>query len=200
MTGMEIPLMIAGAGISFIGSMRQASAMTSIGQQEAQAERAAAERNAQVAERNAKIVRNNSNVNAARVERETRIRQGAARAAGGGNGLELMGSALDIMEDNFMEGELDRLTILHEGELEAQSFMEQADFYRFGGENRAQAAAFQGNAAASSTRAGAVGSLLGSAGKIAGAGFGGGGSYGPGSSPGSVNPGRGLRDSSGFIG
>jgi hypothetical protein len=168
MTGMEIPLLIAGTAVSFIGSMRQASAANQQASMEANAERAAAERNAQIAERNAEIIRNNSNVDAARVERETRIRQGAARAAGGGNGLELMGSALDIMEDNFMEGELDRLMILHEGEIAAENYLSDAEFARYGGETRAQAATYRGKTEASAARMGAVGSLLRGGSKIAG--------------------------------
>lgn len=167
MSGFEIPLMIAGAAVSFIGSMRQASATKQLGQQQAVAERQAAEYNADVSERNAEITRNNARVDARRVEREMRIKKGQVAAAGSGSGLQLMGSALDVMEDNFFEGELDRLTILHEGEIRAQNFERDAEFTRFSGQTKAQSAIYRSKTEASSIRTGAVGGLLGTGAKVA---------------------------------
>lgn len=106
MTGVEIAL-IAGAAISAMGAIQQGNAA-----------KGAAKFNAQVANNNAIASRQNAKAGAKRQAREARLRAGTNRANAAASGT-YGGSALDLLEDNAIEEELDRLTIIHQGELQA---------------------------------------------------------------------------------
>lgn len=175
MTGLETALLIGGTAVSAIGSIQQGNAA-----------KQAANFNAQVANNNAIAARQNAAANAKRQEREARLRAGANRAAAGASGIQLSGSVLDLLEDNAMEEELDRLTILHQGELQASGLESSATLLRAEG-SAAQRAGFAG--AASTLLSGAseldfggfssssrpMGTISGAAASgRAGAGFGGG--------------------------
>lgn len=153
MTGLETgTLMAISAGMSVVST-----AVTAIGQiQQGNAQKSAANYNAAVARNNAILARQNAAAQAKRQERESRIRAGANRAAVGASGIDLMGSALDIMEDNAMEEELDRLTILHQGEVKA-----------LGLESGATLEQFEGRQAARAGKMGAAGTLLKGGAKLA---------------------------------
>jgi hypothetical protein len=127
MTGVEIA-MIAGAAVSAMGAIQQGNAA-----------KGAANFNAQVAQNNAIAARQNAASSARRQEREARIRAGANRASASASGLQLMGSTLDFMEDNAMEEELDRLTIIHQGELQASGLETSAQLMRAEGRSRQRA-------------------------------------------------------------
>ena len=107
MTGVEIA-MIAGAALSAAGAVQQGNAA-----------KQSAKFNAAVANNNAIASRQNASANAKRQAREARQRAGTNRASAAASGV-YGGSAFDLLEDNAMEEELDRLTIIHQGELQAQ--------------------------------------------------------------------------------
>lgn len=109
MTGAEVALVatLAGTAMSAVGAIQQGSAAKN-----------AASFNAAVANNNAIAARQNAAASAKRQQREARLRAGANRAAMGASGVE-GGSAYDLLEDNAMEEELDRLTIIHQGDLRA---------------------------------------------------------------------------------
>lgn len=117
MTGLE-PAFIAAAAsaagtvVSAVGAIQQGNAA-----------KAAAQYNATVARQNAEAARADAAANAARQERAARIRRGQNIAAAAASGVALEGSVLDIMEDNAIEEELDRLTILQRGEVDAAGLL-----------------------------------------------------------------------------
>lgn len=146
MTGYTaITLAVVSAATAAAGAISQGNAAKS-----------AAEQNALVMERNAVISRQQGTAAAERQEREGRIRMGAARASAGGSGVTL-DSFGDLLEDSAKQEELDRLTILYNSELQAQS-----------GELSAAGERMAGDAAQSAGRLGAAGSLLSAAGSVAG--------------------------------
>ena len=107
MTGVEIALAVASTAMSAYGAIQQGNAANQ-----------AAKFNSAVANNNAIAARQNASENAKRQQREARQRAGANRANAAASGT-FGGSAFDLLEDNAMEEELDRLTIIHQGELKA---------------------------------------------------------------------------------
>lgn len=137
MTGIEIA-MIAGTVMSAVGQIQQGNAA-----------KQAANFNAAIANNNAIASRQKAEADAARQERESRLRAGAVGAARGASGGTAAGSALDLMESNAAQEELDRLTILHGGELQAAGFESDAAVQRM-----------RGSAAQKAGRLGAASTLL----------------------------------------
>jgi len=157
MTGMEPLVMaqVAGAALSAVGAISQASAA-----------RGAADYNAKVAASNAITARQQGEADAARQERESRLRAGAARARVGAAGIDVGGSPLAVLEDNAMQEKLDELRILHASEVQAIGF-----------ENEAMLEKSRGAAAMRSGVVSAVGQLgLAGATAYSAGGFGGDGS------------------------
>lgn len=129
---------IAGAAMSAIGQIQQGNAA-----------KQAASFNAAIASNNAIASRQKATADAARQERESRLRAGAVGAARGASGGTAAGSALDLMESNAAQEELDRLTILHGGDLQAAGFESDAAVQRM-----------RGSAAQKAGRLGAASTLL----------------------------------------
>lgn len=100
---------------------------------------------------NAALARNQAIADANKQARESRYRQGMARANIASSGLELEGSPLEILEDNAISEEMDRLNILQ------------------GGEARARALEYEGKAAKAAGFIGAGTSLLSGASSYYGA-------------------------------
>jgi|GEM_PF-2843663 len=96
---------------------------------------------------NATIARQQAQADADKFARESRFRQGRARANIAGAGIELEGSPLDILESNALYQEVDRQSILQ------------------GGEAKARAMTYEGKAAQTAGFIGAGTSLLSGAGK-----------------------------------
>ncbi len=100
---------------------------------EGQAAENAAKYNASVAEHNANLSIHQS----AEEERRQRVmakRQlGDMRASYGASGVQLDGSALDVLEDSAANAELDALTIRHGGQVKASNFLNEASLERFKG-------------------------------------------------------------------
>ena len=163
MTGIEFSFMTAlkvvGGVVSAISSMRQAAA-----------QKDAAEFNAAVNRNNAIAARQQAEADAKEQERDKRLRAGANRASLGGSGVSIEGSPLDVLGDIAAEEELDRLKIVHNGELRATGF-----------ENNAQLDTMR--AKSQSGIGGAASSILGVAGSLGGGGsrqvFGSGSRYHP---------------------
>ncbi len=126
-TGVEIAL-IAGTLMSAGGAVQQG-----------QAAKKAANFNAAVARNNAIAARQTAAENARRQERLGRKRTGELRAGVGAADVQMAGSALDLVEDTVMEEELQTLSIIHAGEVQASGF-----------NNTAILEAMQGRAAAQS--------------------------------------------------
>lgn len=87
--------------------------------QAADAEQAQAKRRAEVARQNAKIVRAQGAEDARRFRLQSRQRLGTGRAAVGASGVQMTGSALDVLEQNALNMELDALTIEYESDIRA---------------------------------------------------------------------------------
>ena len=143
------------------------AAMSAMGQMQAgKAANSAAQYNAQVANNNAIAARQTAAEDRKRFDRQTKLRMGTLRAGG---------ASLDLLEDSAMQEELEALSILHGGEIQAQGF-----------ENTATLERAKGAAAKSAGISGAAGSLLKGAGSAYG-GFSAGsttGSFGTGSNTG----------------
>lgn len=105
---------------------------------------------AAVYERDAGVARDQATALALRQQREATKVTGAMRAAYGAAGVTVEGSPLDALEESAGQAELDRLTILHNGELKAIGLNDSAALSRAAGK-----------AAATSGYVDAVGTLFG---------------------------------------
>ncbi len=126
-------IMAAGAVISAVGAIRQG-----------QAQKAAADYNAQIAEQNAQIARSQA-LDAERVQqRETYMRLGAIRAAQGhAGGAAGEGSVLDVLGDVAAQSERERQQVIYEGELRARGFTNTATLDRYSGEQAVTSSYFK---------------------------------------------------------
>lgn len=111
--------------------------------------KAKGEHDAAVAERDAGVARDQANALALRQQREATKIMGGMRAAYGAAGVTVEGSPLDVIEESAGQAELDRLTILYNGELKATGLQDNAALSRAGG-----------NAAADAGYVGAVGTMF----------------------------------------
>lgn len=114
-------------------AMSVASAISS-----AQQQKDAAEYNRKVAENQATSARQ---VAGARAEQQTRAAQrqmGKMEAAYSASGVSMEGSALDMLQQSASEAELDRLTLIHTGELQAAGHDATAELERVRGKNAMQ--------------------------------------------------------------
>jgi hypothetical protein len=94
-----------GAGLSAVSALSQGAAASS-----------AAKYNATLYERNAQITRQAAQAQEDRQRRLATMRAGANRAAIGASGVTTEGSALDLLEANAVQEELDALMIRWNGE------------------------------------------------------------------------------------
>jgi len=126
------------------------TAMSALGAlQQGNAAKSAAQYNAAVSRNNAIAARQKATADAARQERESRLRAGQVGAAVGASGGTTEGSALDILESNAAQEELDRLTIIHGGDISGQGF-----------ESDATVQGMRGSAAQKQGRMGAASALV----------------------------------------
>jgi hypothetical protein len=146
MAGLSIGTTVAGTMMRSEGAKAQAAAMW-----------AAAQYNAETYRKNAEIVINQ----AAEDERKFRTifakDQGKSRANIGASGITVSGSALDVLEQNARDAEVDALQIRHEGTIRAYSFNRQAEL-----------ALMEGRAGLRAGRTASSATLLEGAGRIAG--------------------------------
>lgn len=160
MCSITIGLMAASAVMSAYGSYSQGQAQAAAA--EAQAQQAdynakIAEQQAQDAEHRGRIAEQNQRMKTAQV-------LGQQRAGFGASGFDLSGTALDILGDTAMVGEMDALTVRHNAEYEAWDRRQQA----YGFQNEAAVARASGKNAKKAGMINAGTSLLGSAATIYG--------------------------------
>lgn len=148
-----------GIGLALIGG---ATAVTAYGQYKSgRDQRKAARYNAEIQRQNAREAEKKAAHDALNQESQNRRITGAQRAAYGASGITMAGTPLDLMSDTVTQGELDRLSILHGGSVEAANYRAQA-----------RLSIMRGKAAASAGKIRAAGTLLGGAGKMYGQGLG----------------------------
>lgn len=82
--------------------------------------------NAEIAQANAAEERRVAGINAAKQEREGRMRLGQLRTSTAAAGIELEGSALDVVAESARQEELERQAILSGGAARASSFEQTA--------------------------------------------------------------------------
>lgn len=137
-----------GGLVSTVGQIRQGNAAAN-----------AANYNASMAEQNAAQVE----AQAAEEERRSRLNAkkelGSARANYGASGVQIDGSALDVLQESAANAELDALTIKHSGAVKAQMFRNEAALSRYEGKeqkrgSRLAAAATLANTASEISRTG----------------------------------------------
>lgn len=141
-------LLVAGLAIAAAGAGVGAYSAVQAGE----AQKDAAKYNAAVQKNNALTASQQAKYQADRIAKRNRIILGRQRAAYAKSGIDLSGSAEDVLMDSMIEGELDKRAALYAGATSAQSSLARAKLDEFEGRT-AQRAGY--------TRAGA--SILGGA-------------------------------------
>ena len=136
-----------------LAAVAVSTAVTAYGQyQQGKAQQQAYEYNAKVNEQNAKIAQDKAAYEADKQAQRMRRLNATQRPAYAASGVNLSGTALDLMEDSTTQGEMDRLAILYGGDVQAIQSRNEAELNRF-----------QGKQAASAGTSAAFGTLLGGA-------------------------------------
>ena len=138
---------LAITGIVLAAAGAAAGAVSSV--QAGKREEAAGKYNAAVGRNNALNAQRAAQFEASRIEKRNRLILGKQRAAYLKSGVDLSGSAEDVILDSMTEGELDILAAKYEGLTASQSF-----------ESRARLAEFEGSQARQAGNVAAVGSIL----------------------------------------
>ena len=112
--------------------------------QQGQAAKSAAEYNAAVARNNAAASQTQASEEAARSRSRTRRALSSQRAQFAKSGAMVSGSALDVLYDSSIQGEMDALSIEYRGAVEANRYMAQAGLNRMEGRSASQAGYLQG--------------------------------------------------------
>lgn len=175
-----VTMMVINVGMSVMKGIQQSNAIeaqTQAQQNQLQAQANAARYNAEVSRQNAEIVRGQTEAQLDKADREKRLRQGAARAAGGasGAGTESFG---DILFSSAMQEELDLLTIQSDGLLRENSFLQSAGLDTMQSNALTSQIPLVGAAGKASQGAAMLSGLSGAVGGFSG-GIGGGGGGGP---------------------
>ena len=142
MAGAFPALMMAGAAISAAGAIQRSNA-----------EKAAANYNAQLRERDATIATQQATQQAWQVQMQQRRAAGAIQAGYGASGVTGEGSPLDVLAMSASQAKLDEETILYQGKLKATGYMSDAALAR----NQAIVAGQQGQLEAASYLVGGAG-------------------------------------------
>jgi hypothetical protein len=127
---MADPLSMVAVGSMVAGSATSAYAAN----QNAKAQRDADVFNAGIAEQEAVVARDQAGQAAELQRRESRKVIGSMRANAGASGLT-DGSMFDVLEESASAAELDRQTILYQGELKARGYQNTATLDRASGRN-----------------------------------------------------------------
>ena len=148
------PLLIAAAVATAAGSLISAKGQLDAGD----AARRAGNAEGDLLEKNANRVEEMGKYTAFRHNMKVKKVLGAGRAAYAASGVTMSGSAMDVMRESAVEGERDRLTILYNATVKADTMRDQADIARYRGEAAQAAAQYK-----------AAGTVLSGAGSIFGA-------------------------------
>lgn len=159
-TGIAIAATLASAAVSAVGAVQQGRAQARSDDFNA----AVARNNAIAAQQNALAARQQAALEAQRTRRGTVRALGAQTAAFAKSGVQITGSAQDIMFDSAIEGEMDALLQLYRGDIGARQERQTAS------DLRNQESQFRQSASAARTGAGirAGASILGGASQAAG--------------------------------
>lgn len=141
--------MILGAVGSIIGGIGK--------KKQAKAQKKAAKFNAKLAARNAEIIRERTDINLTRLNQETIRATGGAVAGFSKGGVEISGSALDVLRETARNSALDASLIKKQGEIDENAFLSQAKGFT----SEAKQAKTAGQIGFASGIVSAAGSLLG---------------------------------------
>lgn len=125
-------LAVAGGGLAAYSQMR-----------EGKAAHQAAKYNAKVAEQNAKQAGEQASFDAEQIRRQRMILTGRQRAAAASSGLFLSGSFTDVIADSAVQGELEAMSRIYEGQVESWNYRAQAELEKSAGKNAATSARLQ---------------------------------------------------------
>lgn len=103
--------------------------------QQGAAQKSAADFNAAVARNDAIAAQQQAGFEARQISRRNRMRQASRRARYAASGVELSGSATDVMFDSAVQEELDRQAALYRGEIRAGRSRAEADLQTAAGRN-----------------------------------------------------------------
>lgn len=123
-----------GAGISTLGLASAALGVVGTATSAIAASKAAGAQ-AQIAEQQAKVAQDQASVKAGEVARDTKQRLAAGRAGAQQNGFELTGSVGDLLNQTARQGQLDYLTAVYDGSMQATGLNASAKMYRQQGKN-----------------------------------------------------------------
>jgi hypothetical protein len=124
-------LMVGGSLVSAYGQMQQGYAAKS-----------AAEFNANIAKKNAELVRKQAAEEERKLRYQAKKHFGDMRASMGASGIQLDGSALDVLQESVSLAQQDALAVRHQGELKAWGFEQEARLQKYQGEAAVQGAQF----------------------------------------------------------
>lgn len=144
---------IASGVIGAVGAIQQGKAQASAAKYNA----AVQEQNAKISERNRAISLSQTESDAADKAREVRRTLASIRANYGSSGLDMAGSALDVLEDSAIEGALDVTKIRYQGDVKAQGYRDEAYAQR----NGAELSRMNAKSASTAAGIGAASSILG---------------------------------------
>lgn len=119
---------VASGVIGAVGAIQSANAAKASANYNAQVQ----ENNAKVAERNRIMSLDQSESEATAKNREVRRTLSTIRANYGKSGMDMAGSALDVLEDSALEGAQDVQMIRYQGDLRAQGYSDEAISQRNG--------------------------------------------------------------------
>ena len=147
------PLLIGAAVAMGVGALLSAKGQLDAGD----AAREAGDAEGDLLEKNANRVEEMGEYTAFRHNMKVKKVLGAGRAAYAASGVTMSGSAMNVMRESAVEGERDRLAILYNAEVKADTMRDQASIARYSGRAAQRAAQYS-----------AAGSLLGGAGRTMG--------------------------------
>lgn len=111
--------------------------------QQGAAAKDAAEFNAAVARNDALAAQQQGAFDARQISRRNRLRQASRRARFAASGVELSGSAVDVMFDSAVQEELDRKTAIYRGNLRSNRSTAEAGLQEAAGKNAQTSSFFQ---------------------------------------------------------
>lgn len=121
---------VAAGAVGAVGAIQQANAASASAKYNA----AVQENNAKTIERNRKIALDQAESDASSKARENTRTLATIRANYGKSGLDMAGSALDVLEDSAIEGAFDVSKIRYQGEVRALGYTDEAAAQRAGAE------------------------------------------------------------------
>ena len=149
-------LMLAGAGVSALGSIMGGQAAMEAGKYQ----KNVADQNATILDNKAEQALNLGYDNVRKFGRGFEKAQASTEAAFISAGVKMEGTPMEVLEHNIYEGEIEKMNIMYDARMQSYDFKQAAVSSRMEGEY----AMYQARAARSSAIIGAVGTMVGAAG------------------------------------